>query len=162
MIHSEKIAYGLGYRTLPDGTVLGLRGKPIALQLDHCNRRYFRPRYNGGHITVPVHRLVAFEKFGQDLYTVGLEVRHKDNNSENNSWSNLLLGTKSQNMMDKPPEERKRIALLGAMAQRKLSEEGAQHLRDDHDAGLSYRKLVKKYGIAKSTVSYIVNRHTYS
>lgn len=112
-----------------------------------------------------VHRLVVFEKFGEDMYAPGLEVRHKDNNFENNSWGNLLLGNKSQNMMDKPPEERKRIARIAriaALAQRKLSEGEAQQLRNDHVAGLSYRQLMKKYGIAKSTVSYIVNKRTYS
>lgn len=64
-------------------------------------------------------------------------------------------------MMDKSLEDRKWLAMIGARTQRKLSEEEVQQLRNDRNAGFSYSKLMAKYNIAKSTVSYIVNKYTY-
>ena len=160
MKQKEETAYEKGYRVAENGDLIGPRGNTLVPHASGNGYPWFR--YERGSICVPTHRLVAYQKFGRDLYTPGLEVRHKDNDFENNSWGNLLLGNKSQNMMDKPPEERKRIARIAALAQRKLSEGEAQQLRNDHVAGLSYRQLMKKYGIAKSTVSYIVNKRTYS
>lgn len=48
MVHTEKIAYMKGYRTLQDGTVIGLRGKPLVVGPDSKGRLYFRPAHNGG------------------------------------------------------------------------------------------------------------------
>ena len=161
-MHTEEIAYEKGYRSTKDGEVIGLHGYKLKLHLHKtCNRKYFYCEYNGKVIGIPVHRLVAYEKYGRRLHDKGMVTRHKNGNRFDNSWDNILIGTQSENMMDKSPEARKWLAMIGAKAQRKLSEEEVQQLRRDRDAGSLYSELMAKYGIAKSTVSYIVNKHTY-
>ena len=110
---------------------------------------------------VPTHRLAAYQKFGRDLYTPGLEVRHKDNNPSNTRPSNILLGTKSQNAMDKDPEVRLAAARTAASFLRRLTQQQVDQLRSDRASGATYRELMSKYGIAKGTVSGIVTGKFY-
>lgn len=63
--------------------------------------------------------------------------------------------------MDKSPEVRQRVAEYAASFQRSLTEERVAQLREDRENGDTYAQLMKKYGLAKSTVSYIINRKTY-
>jgi hypothetical protein len=113
------------------------------------------------HGEILVHRLVAYQKFGDQIFDPGLVVRHLDGNQRNNCPSNLEMGTMSQNMLDRPAEVRLAHAKKAARARRSLSDAQVAQLRADHAAGIPYSRLMKKYGLAKSTVSYIINRITY-
>lgn len=109
---------------------------------------------------VKFHRFVAYQKFGDKLFDADC-VRHLDGNSLNNNPENLELGTVLQNIMDRPPEERRAHAQKAANAQKKLSKERLEELRADRASGMIYKDLCKKYGIAQSTLSYILNGKTY-
>ncbi len=113
-------------------------------------------RYN-----VKLHRLQAYQKFGDELYGSNIVVRHINDDKQDNSWDNIDIGTYSDNAMDRSPKLRKELALNAAKSTRKLSEEQLQLLRTDRERGLSLSFLSKKYSISKSTVSYIVNNKTY-
>jgi isopentenyl phosphate kinase len=65
-------------------------------------------------------------------------------------------------MMDIPPAERHKKARKAAATQRKLSKVDVSDLRRDRAGGMTYKMLMAKYGLAKSTVSYIVNGKTYT
>jgi hypothetical protein len=109
----------------------------------------------GGEVyPVEVHRLLAFEKFGEAAFAEGIQVRHLDNNSLNNSWDNIVLGTPTQNAMDRPKEDRQAHAALG---NQQFTEEFIHQLRLDHTSGLGYKKLRAKYGIPLSTLSYYLS-----
>lgn len=53
-------------------------------------------------------------------------------------------------------------AAIGTNPRYKLDEATAEKLRAERATGVKFDTLVKKYGIAKSTVSYVVNRKTWN
>lgn len=104
-----------------------------------------------------VHRLQAYQKFGERIYTDGLEVRHLDNTRTHNADGNIDLGTKSQNAMDKPVETRVRVA-----GQAALKHDHAEVLRV-YGETKSYTKTMAALGItSKGTISFIVRRSMHS
>lgn len=105
MIKIEEIAASKGYR-VNDGVVFSSRKQ---LKPSPCSKGYLRFNVNAGSkwLTCWVHRLVAFQKFGQLLYQNKPDVRHMDGNPLNNSDGNIELGTRSQNLRDTPEIERK-------------------------------------------------------
>jgi hypothetical protein len=109
------VAVSKGYRILPDGTPVNKEGKVLAT---YPVRKYQRFSAHGGS-GVFVHKLQAFQKFGDAIFEPNIQVRHKDNNRNNNAADNILLGTPSQNAMDNPPELRRAVAMKGADSQRK-------------------------------------------
>lgn len=111
---------------------------------------------------IAVHRLQAYQKYGEKIFEPGVHVRHLNSNTFDNSWDNIAIGSASDNMMDKTPEVRQSAALAGSRVRRKLTWEEMEQLRQEHKAGDSYRVLCARYSLAKSTVSYIVNNKTYN
>ena len=47
-----------------------------------------------------VHRLIAFQKFGDQIFKTGIVVRHLNCNSLDNSESNIEIGSQFENKMD--------------------------------------------------------------
>lgn len=150
-----------------DGTIIGLSGRPIS---GYRMRGYIRfdlktsRKDPSGRKTARVyaHRVQAFQKFGHQIFDHGIQVRHLNGDPSDNSWGNIAIGTQSDNMMDRPAAKRKAIAKKAAEVLRKLTNEGAAELRILHRQGWTYRELMARFKIAKSTVSYIVNGRTYS
>lgn len=160
----------LGYTVTRDGVVLNPKGMP---------RKTYTRKYGGrGSVYLPyaafsvrvasgnpkdvlVHRLVAYQKFGVAAFQEGIVVRHLDGDSLNNASENIAIGTHQQNALDRDPEVRRAHAQHAAMHRRKLTSEKFAEFHADREAGMSMNALAVKYGIAKSTVSYIVNGKTY-
>lgn len=164
MNQKEALLYAVkqGYSVTHDGRVISPNTeKPRKLVLD--SRGYFV--FNLGScekaVGIRVHRLVAYFKFGKKIFNKGVVVRHLDGNSRNNQWNNIAIGTQSDNMMDRSPLKRKAHAQVAARKQRKLSDEEAKELRALRAKGATYSELMSKFGLAKSTISYIVNNKTY-
>jgi len=111
---------------------------------------------------VPMHRLMAYQKFGEQIFDEELEIRHLNNNKLDNSFNNIGIGTPTENRHDLPEEEILRVNKIAAKARRRLSEDEVKIIKIRHEAGDSYKKLIADYGIAKSTLSYIINNKTYS
>lgn len=85
-------------------------------------------------------------------------ILYRDGNPKNNQHLNLSLLSAGE-----CAEYHYRV--LGRKPNRgaaKLTVEGLAQFRADRAKGMSLRKLSKKYGIAKSTCSYIVNGKTYA
>lgn len=158
----EKEAYKQGYRHTAKGRIIGLLGSVLKPWAGKDGRLSFRIKYKRRNVNVSVHRFVAFCKFGDRMYSPGIEVRYKDPAPSNTHPGNLRLGTKRQNYYDRTESERRALSEAGARARRKLSNAETLRLRQDRERGYTYKKLMKKYKLAKSTVSYIVNHKTYS
>jgi len=112
--------------------------------------------------TITFHQLAAYQKFGAMALAKGVLVRHLDGNSENNRPDNLVLGNESDNAMDQCPKIRKARAKHAASHLKRLNDIQVASLRRDRAAGATLKVLCAKYGIAKSTCSYIINRKTYA
>ena len=156
--------YRRGYYVTEDGVLINPRGSAAG------GRPNMQGYLESANIDVPgytgqrrfrVHRLAAFQWFGCAIFRTGVEVRHLDGNPLNNRRDNIALGSHSENMMDQPVEVRRARATHAASYLRALSAEQAQQLIDDRSSGMTYAELMKKYGVAKGTVSHIVNGKTY-
>lgn len=104
---------------------------------------------------VRVHRLVAYQKYGDKMLADGVVVRHKDNNKINNLEENILIGTQGENMMDNPPENRLKYAINAANYVKKHNHADIIKMRE---SGKSYGQIMAATGISsKGTISYILN-----
>lgn len=157
-------AHHRGYRVTQDGAFLNPSGKQAGYLMKDGYMHSTGFIAPGHHYKVHfrVHRLAAFQWFGNAIFRPGVEVRHLNGDRLDNSRGNIALGSHSDNMLDRPKEERRAHARHAASFCRALTSEQAQQLILDRQAGATYKKLMQKYGIAKSTVSYIVNGKMYS
>ena len=141
-------AYEMGYRciknilTNPDGRIL--KGG-----IDKDGYKYFHPFKKG--LNIKVHRLVAYQKYGDKLFEEEMEVRHFDNNKLNNSEDNIRIGTHQQNMMDIPKKQR---SINAGNHSRKYN---PKEVKAFHTG--SYKKTMEKFGItSKGTLHNILHR----
>ena len=154
-------SYDKGYRVSKSGKFLTPKGKEIGYK---DSRGYICTKItlkSGDYSELLAHQLQAYQKFGDRALEEGVCVRHLNSDQIDNSYENISIGTHQDNMQDKPREIRLRVAKQAASHRRKLTEEQVRCLRKDRSAGMSYKELSTKYGIAKSTVAYIVNHKTY-
>ena len=117
----------------------------------------FRIRYNGKSRMVLTHRLQAYQKYGDNIYVDGQEIRHIDGNKNNNSFFNLVIGSHSDNMLDIPKKIRLEKSIYASLKIVKYN--NVEEIRKYHNDGHSYRDIMEKFGISsKGTVSYIINK----
>lgn len=156
-------AHSRGIHVRDDGEIIGIRG----LRKKQLNTSgYYRITVSCGPLGVDrqpvrVHRLQAYQIYGDVIFEEGCQVRHLDSNSRNNKPDNIGIGTQSQNMFDRPAELRKEYALNAASFKRKLSNEQVAELRRKRKEGALLKHLVAEYGISKGNVSDIVNGKLY-
>ena len=124
-IDKVKIAYDKGYRVFGNevmykktGNIRSLDrheypGMPPYLRFTICHKQK--------RISIMAHQLSAYQKFGPEAYARAMVVRHKDNDYNNFSQSNILLGTQSENCMDNPPEQRIRNSQKALTARNKAA-----------------------------------------
>ena len=152
LIHSIK----KGYRVDENGTVINPNGKPLKGFKNRDNYIVICIRYNSKSISIMVHRIQAFQKYGYDMFKEGIEVRHKNGISTDNSWDNILIGTHSENMMDIPIQVRMSKAFYATSFVRKHNK---KKIREFYSKHKSYAKTMKEFNISsKGTLHYILNK----
>jgi hypothetical protein len=121
-----------------------------------CYYRFSYRTIEGKSSTIKVHRLVAYQKYGDKIFQSGIQVRHKDGNSLNNFENNILLGTPSENSMDKTSEVRISMALRATSFIKIHDHEAIINRRKQ---GATYKELMKEFDItSKGTLSFIINK----
>lgn len=114
---------------------------------------------------VPKHALIAFRKYGEAAFADGFETRHKDGNHLNNIPDNILIGTRSDNMMDMTAEARSDRNKNKPSKKRKLSIEAVEEIQRIYENGLirgQCTELAQKFGVNPTTISEIGTRKTYN
>ena len=149
-------AYNKGYR-VKDGVVFSpYRNKPIKLQVNTNGYYRFSIVHKKQREHVLVHRLVAYQKYGWRLFKSGIEIRHLDNNYLNNLEDNIVFGTHSENMMDKPEKVRKSASIEASTNIRKFTDAEMDAIRRYH--GGSYKDTMAVFDItSKGTLHYILS-----
>lgn len=144
-----------GYRVTPEGVLLGVNGKPKKAQLHNGYFGFSIRRADRSFGHVKVHRLQAYQKYGEQAFAPALQVRHWDGNSQNNSAANLILGTPLENHYDKPEEVRVRTQQMASAAATKHNHPKVQAFF----AGCrSYAQTMREFGISsKGTLHFILN-----
>lgn len=134
------------YKTNTIKKILSIRGYHTFAVRSKTGERY----------GIDVHRLVAFQKFGDKIFEPGIHVRHKDNNKLNNHPDNLLLGTASENAMDLPEEDRKKRAIYATSF---CIKHNAEKIKKRRNEGATYKELMEEFNISsKGTLSFIINK----
>ena len=159
-----KLAHKNGYRVTADGKLTNPAGTVVktvpdtygylskGMRVDNLLGKRGSPR------RLMVHKLAAFQKFGDACFEKGIQVRHLDGNRKNNSPDNIKIGSASENSYDRPRKQRKEQAIIASQSLRKLTAPQIEELKRDRVKGDTYLKLCSKYGVAKSTVAYILNK----
>jgi hypothetical protein len=161
--HANNIrrAHAAGYRVEDDGRIIS----PNGVERATCSRgayQRFSIRVGKRYRTVSVHKLAAYQWFGEAALQADVHVRHLDGNPQNNSRENIALGSPRDNIMDRSPEERKTHARKANSSRRRLTDAQVRLIREFVADGAPAAEVARVYGLAKSTVSYIVNRKTYA
>lgn len=154
---NEKKAYERGYRITDDGKVIGLKGQEIGSYSQNGYKK-FKIRYNSDvELHVNAHRLQAYQKYGEEIYTTGTVVRHLDNDKTNNSKENIEIGTVKDNCMDQPEHVRVARAKHAASFIKKYDE---VKVIDFYNDCQSYKKTMEEFGISsKGTLHYILKKN---
>jgi len=149
-----KIVKERGYVVDVEGNVFNPEGKQLALYTSvgkWKGYKSFTVKFEGHYTKCSVHKLQAYQKFGDAVFEDNIVTRHLNGISTDNSFHNISIGTQSQNMLDVPKE--KRIITVS-------------NPKHDHEAiladiasGMKYKQVMEKYGISsKGTLSFIVNK----
>lgn len=152
-----KVAYERGYRMDSSGGVSSSMGRTLKLQKDKSSYRYFSVKLEGKSINVLVHRFQAYSKFRDQVFFKGIEVRHLDGIPENNSWGNIALGYRMDNVRD-AMRHGTHAKTLGS---RRFTVEEIVEIRNYRSSGKSYAWLCDKFNTSKSTLSFLFNKAAY-
>lgn len=145
----EEIAVEKGYSVDKMGNVYSSNG--VIKTQTIGDRLRFNIRVGTSIKRVKVHRLQAYQKFGDVIYKEGLVVRHLNGISTDNSWDNIGVGTQGDNICDIPEVNR-----IANASNPKYNHDA---IILDHKLGMSYARIMSKYGIkSKGTISFIVKK----
>lgn len=154
--------YKRGYRVEPNGEVFSFTGKHLKTFLYGDGYPAIGVRDEEGNTEIlTIHALVAYQKFGSSIFKQGIEIRHLNGNKEDYSESNIALGTHLENVLDIPQKDRLRRGRNAGRTNSHLINQDVLDMREGFSNGNTLCWAMEKYGIAKSTASYIKNRRTY-
>ncbi len=144
-----------GYVVDENGIVTNNNGKSISLSKTKKGYLSFNIRLEKGLNPTRsfVHKLQAFQKFGDIIFGEDMVVRHLNGVSTDNSYENIGIGTQSENMLDIPKEKR---VYTASKANLKYNH---HDIINDRNNGFSFTELMVKYDISsKGTISYIIKK----
>lgn len=165
-------AVSRGMYVSEEGKVIGISGKELAI------RKRGKQKYptisvtteltKSGRYGIPAHQLAAYCFYGEKMFDPGLVVRHLNGNVLDLSKINIVLGTHSENNLDKPKNIRVEAARKARLSQglfpknSKFNEEQVREARNLHKDGHTVSELVDKYGVSKTTIKDLLRKKTYS
>ncbi|MCK3941832.1 hypothetical protein HCC47_02980 [Streptococcus suis] len=114
---------------------------------------------DGGRIVKRIHRLVG-EIFVENQDNKP-EINHIDGNKANNRADNLEWVTRSENAMHAFANNLVTIHKGSKKPLAKLSEKDISKIRKEYKQGKIQKELACKYGVARQTISSIVNRKAW-
>ena len=142
-------------------------GQKVTPQIDTERNGYLKYHCSlfGERFGIKVHRLQAFIKFGDAIYKDGIQVRHLNGDSHDNSFSNIEIGTASQNQMDIPESIRKARAaskkkvLIGRKSIKGDCAYDVEKIVELKKKGYSLRQIKDEVGIKSvGHLSRIINK----
>jgi hypothetical protein len=166
-------AVSRGYK-IKDGHLFGPKGKlNVAV---YGKQRYptFSTNWGCRVFGVPVHLFAAYVYYGEAAFKEGVVVRHLDGDVRNFSKDNLVLGTHSENNLDKPANVRKAAAVAARASQgftptnAKLSEDDVRRIRSFYKRldgkkakNGSVKALADELGVSRTVLQNIKNGGSY-
>ena len=152
---NEIFAHELGYSVTDDGFIQSPSGKYIG---SYGSKGYlkFTLQYKKKTLTIYAHRLQAYQKYGNEIYKVGLQVRHLNNDKKDNSIDNIAIGTNKENISDRNKESIIRQSLYASSFTKKYNNDS---IREYYNKTKSYKLTQDKFNISSSgTLHYILKQ----
>lgn len=158
--------YSKGYRIDDQGNVINPKGKQIKCFVDGKNGKPYLCfsfkdiRIKNYAKKVLVHRLQAYQKYGDKIFEEGIVVRHLDSNSFNNKKDNIVIGNQKENNLDKPKNVSSRAALIATRKNQNdiRSEDERSIIYLKLYKGLTYKEIMSQHDVPKGTLSYMKNK----
>lgn len=151
-----------GYYVDKKGLIYNKKGKSLIISTSIRGYASFNIRIKGKNPTRSfLHRLQAYQKFGDKIFEEGIVVRHLDGNPLNNSWDNIAIGTQSDNVMDINSECRKKTATIASrtMQDSIRSYEDRCKIYEDLKNRIPYSEIMIKHKVSsKGTLSFMKNK----
>ena len=137
-----------GYTFDSVGNVLNPKGKIVGSRsVDGYIVFSFRPSKEENPIQIGLHRFVAFLKYGDLVFDSKVHCRHLNDVKSDNKPENISIGTPMDNYKDQ----------IRNNIDRKKRYDKKQAF--DFYIKNGFNNTVKKYGMSKTTMSYIVKKY---
>ena len=149
---NEIYAYEIGYRVTEDGFLQSPRGGYIG-SLNPSGYVKFSIQNKRKRYCVLVHRLQAYQKYGEKIYQKGLQVRHLNNNKQDNSYSNIELGTNKQNVADRDRESVLKNAIYASSFTKKYD---YNKVKSYYNKTKSYKLTMQEFDISSSSALHYI------
>jgi hypothetical protein len=101
---------------------------------------------------VKIHKFQAYRKFGDTIFQEGVVVRHLNGDPQDNSSDNIVLGTQSQNMMDRDEQDR----VKHSKERRRYSQEVKSRLIQERESGKSFTRISREQSIPLQSVKDMI------
>ena len=154
-------AFTKGYKICKKGNVYNPNSKLMKGNKSSKGYITFCIRFEKKPTNISIHRLQAYQKYGDKIFEEGIQVRHFIGDSLDNSWDNILIGTVSDNHMDKSKKVRTEVATNASRAYQDKSRayEDRCLIYDDLMKGVSYKEIMIKHKVSsKGTLSFMKNK----
>ena len=151
----ERILINLGYKIDKNGVCYSKSGKILKGTINRSSGYIMISiRLDNKTIKVSIHRLQAYQKYGEEMYVKGIEVRHLNGIRTDNFYDNIKIGTSSENKFDIPIEIR---LYKSSNANKKYSNIIVNEIKECYISGYSYKEIKNKYNISSNgTLAYIL------
>lgn len=150
------IAFEKGYRVDKEGQAFNSKGGFIKPQLQKNGYLKFNVRTENLVQRVRIHRLQAFQKFGEKIFLDGIHVRHLNGIKTDNSWDNIDIGNQSENMLDIPKDVRLNNSIYASSFVKKHNKD---EIIEYYNKVKSYKLVMQKFNISsKGTLHYLLNK----
>ena len=152
-----KIASEKGYIVNNNGEVF-YKEKKRKLNFKTCKNQYayFNARINDKPTRIEVHRLQAYQKYGDVIFEKNIVVRHLNGNSKDNSYGNIEIGTQKENILDIPKEKRVEHAKYASSFMKKYSHEDVYEF---YQKTKSYKETMEYFEIpSKNGLFFIIKK----
>lgn len=154
------------YRITGDGKLFRPDGSEMIPSLNRAGYPHFgvQVRRMGIDQKVLIHRIVAYQKYGEAVLVRGVVCRHLNGNKTDFSPANIRIGTARENHDDNDPGIRTAIleaARLAAKKRRLFTDSQVREIRQRNSDGEGYQKLANNLGCSKATICGIVRRRFY-
>lgn len=141
------------YIICPSGNIYTQKNNTKVGYIRHNGYRYidFKNKF-GTYTSLAVHRIIWYV-YGDSPLSTELVINHKDGNKLNNCINNLEQVTQTENAIHKF----KVLKMPAVIGNSKLTKVLADEIRKLHNSGWTYKMLMNKYNVGKTTISYVIN-----
>ncbi|MCB0448468.1 MAG: HNH endonuclease, partial [Gelidibacter sp.] len=146
------------------GLVFNSQGEKVVVSVNSAGYQIFgtgsRRYKDNPFFNIAVHRLQAFQKYGNKIFLNKIVVRHFDEDKLNNKPENILIGTQKDNYHDVPKKKREKIIAKMAETKSQYSNEQAKEMFELRSKGVLQKDIAKKFKCSTGWISMILNNKT--